>query len=408
MAVHKIRPPMRNFHQCPVCHKKYSNALVLQQHIRLHTGEPTDLTPEQIQAAEIRDPPPSMMPGAFMNPFAAAAFHFGAMPGAAMGHHLGPHNGTMGSESSQGDMDENIDCGDDYDDDISSEHMSSAHDLDVSDRPRSSDDFKGLLFEQKLRIDASGVVNTTPRPHSTASNANSNNSEPNSPNSAPRHSSTRASSPARSMSEASQGALDLTPRALPMQGNKSSSQSPAPTTSTAQAAGRKTPISPPRNSSANSTCAHFTACTHLSGRLLAPVLHHHLQQQHQQLMQQQAVAAAAAHAQAQAQHHHQQLQQHAVAMHAEQLRREHQIKQEHAVHQHHLRQQQHQHQQQQEQHPSAHSPHQLALPPPPPHIAHHLQQHDQAAAAAAAAAQQQQQQQSRGLCHHKGHNHQIH
>ncbi|XP_012159664.1 homeotic protein spalt-major isoform X2 [Ceratitis capitata] len=416
MAVHKIRPPMRNFHQCPVCHKKYSNALVLQQHIRLHTGEPTDLTPEQIQAAEIRDPPPSMMPGAFMNPFAAAAFHFGAMPGAAMGHHLGPHNGTMGSESSQGDMDENIDCGDDYDDDISSEHMSSAHDLDVSDRPRSSDDFKGLLFEQKLRIDASGVVNTTPRPHSTASNANSNNSEPNSPNSAPRHSSTRASSPARSMSEASQGALDLTPRALPMQGNKSSSQSPAPTTSTAQAAGRKTPISPPRNSSANSSAArsphpvpsqkpHPQISPALTSPLvptsavdcLPPVLHHHLQQQHQQLMQQQAVAAAAAHAQAQAQHHHQQLQQHAVAMHAEQLRREHQIKQEHAVHQHHLRQQQHQHQQQQEQHPSAHSPHQLALPPPPPHIAHHLQQQQhQAAAAAAAAAQQQQQQQSPG------------
>nr|XP_036224355.1 homeotic protein spalt-major isoform X4 [Bactrocera oleae] len=412
MAVHKIRPPMRNFHQCPVCHKKYSNALVLQQHIRLHTGEPTDLTPEQIQAAEIRDPPPSMMPGAFMNPFAAAAFHFGAMPGAgaAMGH-LGPHNG-LGSESSQGDMDENIDCGDDYDDDMSSEHMSSAHDLDVSDRPHSSDDFKGLLFEQKLRIDATGVVNTTPRPHSTASNANSVNSAPTSPNSAPRHSSTRNSSPARSMSEASQGALDLTPRAMPTHA-KSSSHSPAPT-ATLSASGHKSPTSPSqRNSSANSSVTRSPnptstqkpqtspAATLTSPLVptsavdcLPPVLHHHLQQQHQQLMQQQAVAAAAAHAQAQAQHHHQQLQQHAVAMHAEQLRREHQIKQEHAAHQHHLRQHHHQQQQQQQQdtHASAHSPHQLPLPPSP-HLAHHLQQqHQQAAAAAAAAAAAQQQQ----------------
>lgn len=421
MAVHKIRPPMRNFHQCPVCHKKYSNALVLQQHIRLHTGEPTDLTPEQIQAAEIRDPPPSMMPGAFMNPFAAAAFHFGAMPGAGAAiSHLGPHNG-LGSESSQGDMDENIDCGDDYDDDMSSEHMSSAHDLDVSDRPTSSDDFKGLLFEQKLRIDARGVVNTTPRPHSTASNANSVNSAPTSPSTAPRQCSTRTSSPARSMSEASQGALDLTPRAMPTH-TKSSSHSPAPT-STVQASGSKSPTSPAqRNSSVNSSVTRSpnlnptstqkpqpSPVATLSSPLvptsavdcLPPVLHHHLQQQHQQLMQQQAVAAAAAHAQAQAQHHHQQLQQHAVAMHAEQLRREHQIKQEHAAHQHHLRQHQQQHQQQQQQDPhasSTHSPHQLALPPSP-HLAHHLQQQQQQhqAAAAAAAAAAAQQQQSTGL-----------
>ncbi|XP_067624878.1 homeotic protein spalt-major isoform X2 [Eurosta solidaginis] len=412
MAVHKIRPPMRNFHQCPVCHKKYSNALVLQQHIRLHTGEPTDLTPEQIQAAEIRDPPPSMMPGAFMNPFAAAAFHFGAMPGAgAAMAHLGPHNGTMGSESSQGDMDDTIDCGDDFDDDISSEHMSSAHDLDVGDRPRSSDGFKGLLFEQKLRIDATGVVNTTPqRPLSTASNANSVNSAPGSPNSAPRHSSTRNSSPARSVSEVSQGALDLTPRTLPvLASSSSSSRSPVPTTTTA---GRKSPTPPLRNSSANTNATRspnptstnrshtqLSPPTALPPTLvptsavdcLPPVLHHHLQQQHQQLMQQQAVAAAAAHAQAQAQHHHQQMQQHAVALHAEQLRREHQLKheQQQAAHQQHMRQQQ----QQQEAHASAQSPHQLSLQPSP-HLAHHLQQqqhqHQQAAAAAAAAAAQQQ------------------
>ena len=38
MGVHRAKPPMRMFHQCPVCHKKYANALVLQQHIRTHTG----------------------------------------------------------------------------------------------------------------------------------------------------------------------------------------------------------------------------------------------------------------------------------------------------------------------------------------------------------------------------------
>lgn len=48
---------MRTLHQCPVCHQKFSNIFVLQQHIRLHTGEMTDLTPDQIRAAEIREFP---------------------------------------------------------------------------------------------------------------------------------------------------------------------------------------------------------------------------------------------------------------------------------------------------------------------------------------------------------------
>ncbi|CAM1304039.1 SALL1 (predicted) [Pycnogonum litorale] len=58
MGVHRVKPPMSVLHQCPVCHKKFTNTLVLQQHIKMHTGEPTDLTAEQIQAAEIRDLPP--------------------------------------------------------------------------------------------------------------------------------------------------------------------------------------------------------------------------------------------------------------------------------------------------------------------------------------------------------------
>jgi len=62
MGVHRTKPPMRSFPQCPVCHKKYANSLVLQQHIKTHTGEKTDMSLEQIAAAEIRDFPPGMSP----------------------------------------------------------------------------------------------------------------------------------------------------------------------------------------------------------------------------------------------------------------------------------------------------------------------------------------------------------
>ncbi|KAM8716393.1 hypothetical protein ACLKA7_003295 [Drosophila subpalustris] len=343
MAVHKIRPPMRNFHQCPVCHKKYSNALVLQQHIRLHTGEPTDLTPEQIQAAEIRDPPPSMMPGHFMNPFAAAAFHFGAMPGGggsgghpgAGGMHGGPHNGALGSESSQGDLDDNMDCGDGDDfDDASSEHLSNNNESAGDDRPRSGDDFKSLLFEQKLRIDPTGVVNINShqRPRSAASTANSvgsvsasaSPSAPTSPSSQPKPS----CSPVRSISEASQGALDLTPRAAPpptvATTSSSSSRSPLPLSLPAER--KEKTISPlsqqPPARSPNGPVSLLSSPLPPSVGIdcLPPGLQHHLQQQHQHLMQQQAAVAAAA----AAQHHHHQMQQHAAALHQhqEQLRRE--------------------------------------------------------------------------------------
>ncbi|KAK6186448.1 hypothetical protein SNE40_008485 [Patella caerulea] len=39
MGVHRAKPPLRMMHQCPVCHKQFTNLLVLQQHIRMHTGE---------------------------------------------------------------------------------------------------------------------------------------------------------------------------------------------------------------------------------------------------------------------------------------------------------------------------------------------------------------------------------
>lgn len=84
MGVHRAKPPMRMFHQCPVCHKKYANALVLQQHIRTHTGEPTELTAEQIAAAEIRDFPPlppghPLSGGPLRHP--ASSLFPGAIPG---------------------------------------------------------------------------------------------------------------------------------------------------------------------------------------------------------------------------------------------------------------------------------------------------------------------------------------
>ena len=55
MGVHRSKPPMRSFPQCPVCHKKYANSVVLQQHIKTHTGEKTEMSLEQISAAEVRD-----------------------------------------------------------------------------------------------------------------------------------------------------------------------------------------------------------------------------------------------------------------------------------------------------------------------------------------------------------------
>lgn len=36
-----MKPPIRMMHQCPICHKSFTNLLVLQQHIRSHAGIPT-------------------------------------------------------------------------------------------------------------------------------------------------------------------------------------------------------------------------------------------------------------------------------------------------------------------------------------------------------------------------------
>ncbi|XP_002738555.2 sal-like protein 1 isoform X2 [Saccoglossus kowalevskii] len=45
-GVHRSKPPVRVFHKCPVCHKQFTNAMVLQQHIRMHTGEVAHLSSE--------------------------------------------------------------------------------------------------------------------------------------------------------------------------------------------------------------------------------------------------------------------------------------------------------------------------------------------------------------------------
>ena len=63
MSVHQIRAPVRAFHQCLICQKRYPNALVLQEHIKSHSGAPTELSLDQISAAEIKDFPPTPFPG---------------------------------------------------------------------------------------------------------------------------------------------------------------------------------------------------------------------------------------------------------------------------------------------------------------------------------------------------------
>jgi len=91
MSVHRIKPSLRVYHQCPVCHKRFANGLVLQQHIRLHTGEETDLSLDEIRAGEVSDgssggptlplnlpvsfPPPTFFPMMSMQPIMALEKH---------------------------------------------------------------------------------------------------------------------------------------------------------------------------------------------------------------------------------------------------------------------------------------------------------------------------------------------
>ncbi|KAM5219667.1 LOW QUALITY PROTEIN: sal-like protein 3 [Hipposideros larvatus] len=44
-GVHRAKPPLRVQHSCPICQKKFTNAVVLQQHIRMHMGGHIPNTP---------------------------------------------------------------------------------------------------------------------------------------------------------------------------------------------------------------------------------------------------------------------------------------------------------------------------------------------------------------------------
>ncbi|XP_028281848.1 sal-like protein 3 [Parambassis ranga] len=53
-GVHRSKPPLRVQHSCPICQKKFTNAVVLQQHIRMHMGGqiPNTPVPESLQEME--------------------------------------------------------------------------------------------------------------------------------------------------------------------------------------------------------------------------------------------------------------------------------------------------------------------------------------------------------------------
>ncbi|XP_038145035.1 sal-like protein 3 isoform X2 [Cyprinodon tularosa] len=53
-GVHRSKPPLRVQHSCPICQKKFTNAVVLQQHIRMHMGGqiPNTPVPDNLQEME--------------------------------------------------------------------------------------------------------------------------------------------------------------------------------------------------------------------------------------------------------------------------------------------------------------------------------------------------------------------
>ncbi|XP_073679641.1 sal-like protein 4 [Garra rufa] len=57
-GVHRANTPLKMQHSCPICHKKFTNAVVLQQHIRMHMGGQIPNTPlpeTQFESAEALD-----------------------------------------------------------------------------------------------------------------------------------------------------------------------------------------------------------------------------------------------------------------------------------------------------------------------------------------------------------------
>ena len=69
MGVHRSKPPLRMLHQCPVCHKQFTNSIVLQQHIRTHTGGSGAKFPDGSPMPFPMPFPPQMMPQGLPGPF---------------------------------------------------------------------------------------------------------------------------------------------------------------------------------------------------------------------------------------------------------------------------------------------------------------------------------------------------
>ncbi|CAK6971900.1 sal-like protein 4 [Scomber scombrus] len=58
-GVHRANTPLKMQHSCPICQKKFTNAVVLQQHIRMHMGGQIPNTPmpeNEFEAAEAMEP----------------------------------------------------------------------------------------------------------------------------------------------------------------------------------------------------------------------------------------------------------------------------------------------------------------------------------------------------------------
>ncbi|XP_009871553.1 PREDICTED: sal-like protein 4 [Apaloderma vittatum] len=59
-GVHRANTPLKMQHSCPICQKKFTNAVVLQQHIRMHMGGQIPNTPMPENACDSTDVDPAM------------------------------------------------------------------------------------------------------------------------------------------------------------------------------------------------------------------------------------------------------------------------------------------------------------------------------------------------------------
>lgn len=130
MGVHRVKPPLRMLHQCPICHKQFTNALVsscsflvtqtwltnrfqvLQQHLRMHAGEQgnsflRDFSPDMLSKLKNNPLLPSHFPQAFLSSFPGP---FSMPPGAPnlFSHALLPELSAQQSNDMSSDADTDI------------------------------------------------------------------------------------------------------------------------------------------------------------------------------------------------------------------------------------------------------------------------------------------------------------